>query len=45
VEIKYATDLIQLFMEAQQTEEKAIQSIKSFMRETVDNRYNDISLR
>jgi hypothetical protein len=45
VETRYTTDLIQLFMDAQQTEEKAIRSIKSFMRETIDNRYNDIALR
>ncbi len=45
VKTRYTSDLIQLFMDAQQTEEKAIQSIKSFMRETIDNRYNDIALR
>lgn len=38
-------ELIRLVMAAGQTEEQAIQSIKSFMRETIDNRYNDIALR
>jgi hypothetical protein len=45
LETRNATDLIQLFMDAQQMEEKAIKSIKSFMRETIDNRFNDIALR
>lgn len=37
--------LIPLVKEAQQTEEQAIQHIKTFMRETIDNRRGDIGLR
>lgn len=45
VEKREVVTLIQLITEAQQTEENAIQSIKLFMRETVDNRFDDIALR
>lgn len=40
-----ADRLVSLLIEAQQAEERAIQSIKRLMRETIDNRYGDVSLR
>jgi deoxycytidylate deaminase len=40
-----ADRLVSLLSEAHQAEEKAIQLIKLLLRETIDNRYGDVSLR
>ncbi|TMV49977.1 hypothetical protein FE783_10410 [Paenibacillus mesophilus] len=40
-----ADRLVSLLVEAQDAEEKVIQSIKRLLRETIDNRYGDVSLR
>ncbi|QYR23215.1 hypothetical protein KZ483_10000 [Paenibacillus sp. sptzw28] len=45
VESKTPSEQIDLFVEAQRTETNAVQSIKALMRETIENRFNDISLR
>lgn len=39
------SSLVPLFIQAQQAEERAIRGIKRLMRETIGNRYGDISLR
>ncbi|XEC93824.1 hypothetical protein AB6A23_21105 [Paenibacillus tarimensis] len=40
-----AKNLVPLFIDARQAEEKAIQSVKTLLRETIDNRFHDIGLR
>jgi hypothetical protein len=42
---KFADQWLGLFIEAKETEEQAIQAIKTLMRETIDNRFNNVGLR
>lgn len=44
-ETKDVKQLVLLFMEANEVEEQAIKAIKKLMRETIDNRFNNIGLR
>lgn len=45
IKAKFASPFIDLFEKASAVEDEAIQSMKRLMRETVDNRFNDIALR